>query len=185
MDTISKKLNKGKWIKWLRLLHRDLGYFFVGISLVYAISGILLTHRGNNDPAYSIKAFNDNFPAHLSPQQIKTQWDSENKEVKLNKTLHEGGNIRLFLKGGQGSYNPQTGEVYYEVYKKRPLVEFINKLHYNQKTGWKYFADFFAISLIFFAVSGLFLVQGKNGFRRRGIWIMLAGMAVLLIFYLT
>ena len=30
--------------KWNRIIHRDLGYIAVGLSLVYAISGVVVNH---------------------------------------------------------------------------------------------------------------------------------------------
>jgi hypothetical protein len=38
--------------------------------------------------------------------------------------------------------------------------------------------DFFAVSLVFFAVSGLFMVKGKNGLAGRGKWLLLAGILI-------
>ena len=35
--------------------------------------------------------------------------------------------------------------------------------------GWNLMGDFFAVSLVFFAVSGLFMVKGKNGLDRKSV----------------
>lgn len=43
-------------------------------------------------------------------------------------------------------------------------------------------ADFFAISLIFFAVSGLFIVSKKNGIAGRGKWFVIAGICIPIIY---
>jgi len=40
--------------KLLRILHRDLGYFIVGMTVVYALSGIFLNHRHDFNPDYKI-----------------------------------------------------------------------------------------------------------------------------------
>ena len=32
--------------QWMRSLHRDLGYFTIGLTLIYALSGIVLSARG-------------------------------------------------------------------------------------------------------------------------------------------
>ncbi len=176
------KLNKKRLIKWLRIAHRDLGYFFVGISLVYALSGIILNHRKGN-PSYSTKSYTTTFPQNLTSNEFKAYWEKEKSDIQIKKVVPNNDLIKFYLKGGKGKYEAKTGSVHFEVYKKRPFVAFINKLHFNRKKGWVIFADFFAISLIFFALSGLFLVQGKNGFRRRGVWIMLIGMGVVIAFY--
>ena len=36
--------------KWSRLIHRDLSFFFAGMVLIYAISGIVMNHRDTINP---------------------------------------------------------------------------------------------------------------------------------------
>jgi hypothetical protein len=43
-------------------------------------------------------------------------------------------------------------------------------------------ADVFSFLLIFLALSGLVMVRGKRGFMKRGIWFMLLGFVLILIF---
>ena len=41
---------------WNRLIHRDLGYFFVGLIITFAISGIAMNHRENFESReYTVK----------------------------------------------------------------------------------------------------------------------------------
>ncbi|MDO8927577.1 MAG: hypothetical protein Q7W54_01150, partial [Bacteroidota bacterium] len=40
--------------KTLRSLHRDIGYFVVGITFVYTVSGIALNHRTDWNPHYTM-----------------------------------------------------------------------------------------------------------------------------------
>jgi hypothetical protein len=58
----------------------------------------------------------------------------------------------------------------------------MSQLHENQVKGWSYVADIYAGILIFLALSGLFMVPGKNGFMRRGIWWFVAGIILVLVF---
>ena len=45
-------------------------------------------------------------------------------------------------------------------------------------------ADIFAVTLIFFAISGLFMIKGKKGIAGRGKWYLLIGLLIpLSIFY--
>ncbi|MCA1744435.1 MAG: PepSY-associated TM helix domain-containing protein [Bacteroidales bacterium] len=62
------------------------------------------------------------------------------------------------------------------------MVKFMSQLHENQVKGWSYVADIYAGILIFLALSGLFMVPGKNGFMRRGIWWFVAGIVLVLVF---
>jgi uncharacterized membrane protein YhdT len=50
--------------------------------------------------------------------------------------------------------------------------------------GWSPVADFFAVSLLFLAFSGLFLVKGKKGLAGSGKWFLLAGLLVPLLYVL-
>ena len=40
--------------KWSRIIHRDVSYLFAGMILIYALSGILMNHRGDLNPHYSV-----------------------------------------------------------------------------------------------------------------------------------
>ncbi len=31
--------------RWMRILHRDIGFFVIGLTIIYCISGIVLTYR--------------------------------------------------------------------------------------------------------------------------------------------
>ena len=50
--------------KWSRILHRDIGFFFIGTTLIYAISGIALNHMADWNPNYSVEV--DNFTTSLN-----------------------------------------------------------------------------------------------------------------------
>ena len=52
--------------KWSRILHRDIGYFFIGTTLIYAISGIALNHMSDWNPNYSVTLKNFNTEYNLS-----------------------------------------------------------------------------------------------------------------------
>lgn len=175
--------NKKKIRKWLRILHRDLGYFAVGISLVYAVSGIILNHKKQGvDPAFKSFADSRVVSKNLTITEFEAFWNDEIDELDLNRIIQAKDYYRLYLDGGMGDYTPETGELNYEVYKKREIVFFINKLHLNQKSHWLGVADFSAIVLIFLALSGLFMVAGKNGFNKRGVWFMIAGFILIIVY---
>ena len=47
-----------RWRAWLRAIHRDVGYLAVGFTIIYAVSGIAINHRGdsfNPDQSTSIE----------------------------------------------------------------------------------------------------------------------------------
>ena len=50
-----KSQNKGTaFHKWSRIIHRDLSFFFAGMILIYAISGIVMNHRDSINPHYTV-----------------------------------------------------------------------------------------------------------------------------------
>ncbi len=181
-NTTPKKRNSIK--KWLRIIHRDLGFLMVGICLIYGLSGIILNHMNDGDPAYKTVEETLTFEKNLSSESLTQVWNQK-KELPPLKLIREGKlSHQVLLDGGVGVYNIETGELSYEFHTKRPFVFWINKLHYNKIGGWTIMADIFAISLIFFAVSGLFIVSRKHGIMGRGKWFLFAGLLIPVLYIL-
>lgn len=177
-----KKRNSLK--KWLRILHRDLGFLMVGISLVYGLSGILLNHMNEGDPAYKTVEETLTFERNLSTATLTEAWNARG-DLPVLKLVREGNlSHQVLLDGGVGIYHIETGELSYEHHTKRPFVFWINKLHYNKIGGWTLMADLFAVSLIFFALSGLFIVSKKQGVMGRGKWLLIAGLLIPILYIL-
>lgn len=171
--------------KWLRFIHRDLGYFFVGITIIYSVSGIILNHKKNGeDPAYRTEYKTMQLASSLSPDKLTSYWKENITEYSLNRIIPEDDSYNIYIKGGLGSYNPVNGELSFEVYEKKNWVYFINKLHYNSKKGWTLMADIFAIVMIVFAISGIFMVPGKKGVTGRGKWLIAIGIIIPFLFFL-
>lgn len=180
-----KLWSKKFWRKWLRLIHRDLGYFFVGITIIYAVSGIILNHKKNGeDPAYRTVKQNYKLEANLSPNQLKTYWENNFLNYHLNRIIPNSENYDVYLKGGLGKYHPMSGELEFELYERKQWVYFMNKLHYNSKKGWTLMADIFAVAMLLFALSGMFMVPGKKGITGRGKWLIAIGIILPFLFFL-
>lgn len=176
---------RNKAVKWLRIIHRDLGYLMVGVCMVYGLSGMLLNHMDGKDPAYKTTTATLHLPTGLDREGLAAAWSAEGSLPPLKTTAPvDDEHIRLMLRGGIGVYSSATGTLDYELHSKRPLVYWINKLHYNKVGGWSFMADFFAGSLLFFAISGLFLVRGKKGIAGRGKWYLLLGLIIPLCYVL-
>jgi len=182
------------WRKWNNILHRDIGYISVGLIIIYSISGIAVNHISDWNPNYiinkqtfKIKPVSDST---LSSDQIVKKVLSE---LKINDSVKsffrsEKKSIEIFLEGKTISANLTIGKVNIETVKNRTIIKETNFLHLNHpKKIWTYVADAFAITLIFLAISGLFVLKGKKGFEGRGKWLMLIGFLIpilFLIFYL-
>jgi hypothetical protein len=176
--------------KLLRILHRDLGYFIVGMTIVYALSGIFLNHRHDFNPDYKI-FINDfkvevNGKTHYSDQEVKAIVANVDEDLIYKKHyLNNEGFIKVFIANGEMVFHPETGEGRMQYLQKRPIIFGMNKLHKASiGTVWKWVSDAMAVILLFVAISGLFLLKGKRGLRRWGWWLTIAGFVVPLVFAL-
>lgn len=172
-----------------RITHRDLGYLFFAMSVIYGLSGISLNH---------IKDWNPNY---IVDNRIVTSELMENnkidKEAVLNflETIDEKDNykkyyypsshtLKIFIKNGSVIVNTQSGEAQIEKLTRRPIFYEFNWLHYNHAKKWyTWFADIYAIALILLAITGLFMLKGKNGITGRGAWLTAIGIVLPIIFY--
>lgn len=154
----------------------------VGLSLVYGLSGILLNHIKNNNFEYKIDKRTETIAPNLTTQELQAIWLSDSHKPKLNSVGESKEKYRLLIDGGIGYYEIQTGALYYETSKKRPFAYWINLLHYNRVKGWTPLGDFFATSLILLALSGLFMIKGKNGIAGRGKWFLIFGLMLPILY---
>lgn len=172
-----------KFARILRVVHRDLGFFVVGITLIYAISGIILNHLTSSDPAFRTESKTIRFQPNLMETELTAAWHADKKLPTLKRIMRiDDDRSRLFLDGGIGVYNSADGSLSYETHQKRVLVYWINRLHYNKVKGWSPVADFYAGSLILLAITGLFIVKGKKGLTGSGKWYLLIGLLIPILF---
>ena len=180
--------------KWNQAIHRDLGYLFAGMTVIYAISGIALNHVKEWDPNYSITREEIQVQAGISPDdftkddalELLAQFDEEDNYKKHY--FPDEATLKIFLDGGSVIVDRESGAGVLEHARRRPVFFESNYLHYNTPRGlWTWFADIFAGALILIAISGLFILKGKKGITGRGAWLTGIGIlipAIFLILYL-
>ncbi len=174
--------------KFNRAMHRDLGYFFVAMIIIYAVSGIAINHLDDWDPSYVINKWEVELPQavdknNFDKEQAKAllkQWDIDERYRKYY--FPNENTLKIFFKGGNVLVDLQSGKGRAETLKRRPFLHTVNWLHYNPNTYWKWFSDIFAIALIILAISGLFILRGKNGLKWRGTILMGIGILLPLVF---
>ncbi len=175
----------------LRVLHRDFGYFIVGMTIVYSLSGIFLNHRHDFNPDYKIYSYEFETDlknkSNLTEKEVKSILESfEQKIIYKKHYLNNAGIVKVFIENGEVAINPQSGLGSMHYLQKRPVIFGMNKLHKATiGTIWKWGSDVMAVILLFVAVSGLFILKGKRGFNRWGWWLTLAGFLIPLGFALT
>jgi hypothetical protein len=178
-----------RWRKIVRVLHRDLGYFFVGMTVIYALSGILLNH---------IKDWNSSYAVSLEP--ITLDWPAGNdvterdarallKEIGEEETFKSyyfpsENLLKIFFQQGSLVMNTQTGEGKVERLERRPVLYEVNFLHYNPGTAWTVYSDVFCVALLIIGITGLFILRGKHGIKGRGAWLGGLGVVVPIVFLL-
>lgn len=176
--------------KWSRFIHRDLSFFFSGMILIYAISGIVMNHRNTINPNYSVEVRKYPLTETLPPQAELKKADV----LKLLEPLGEAKNytkhyfpqadrMKVFLKGGSNlMVDLSTRQAVYEKLTRRPLLSALTKLHYNPGRWWTHFADLFAVGLIIITVTGMIMLKGRKGLWGRGGIELAAGILIPLLF---
>lgn len=181
-----------RWRRRLITLHRDIGYIAVGLTVVYAVSGIAVNHAHHWNYSFNIEHRSQRVgsPAELlgvsaprqAPGVLARQRPDELIQALVKVTNRERpphnafwrGPDRLSLFYGKGArdvvdYIPSTGVVEHWVREPRPFFRQVNFLHLNESPAvWTWVGDIYAVALLFLSLSGIFLVKGRYGLRGRG-----------------
>lgn len=176
--------------KWFRIIHRDLSFLFTGVIIVYAVSGIALNHKRTFNADYKITRSELQLQSHF-PQTQKVSKEQAleflkpiNEEDAYMKHYYSGEQqLKIFLKGGSSLViDMNNGKAVYESVKKRPILSWFSRLHYNPARWWTWFSDIFAVSLLIIALTGLLMNKGKNGIMGRGGIELIIGILIPMIF---
>ncbi len=172
-----------------RNTHRDLGYLFFAMSVIYGLSGIALNHINDWNPNYIVenKTVSSNLTNEAEKAEIIQFLETIGEKGSYKKHYYpSAGRLKIFIKNGSVIVNTQTGKAHIEKLRRRPIFYEFNRLHYNGfKRLFTWFADIYAISLILLAFTGLFILKGKNGITGRGAWLTAIGILIPLILYLV
>ncbi len=180
--------------RWNNILHRDIGYLCVGMTLVYAISGIVLNHFKAGDfqhPDYSQSTtdLRVSLPkdGRVDQAYVMSVVDQVKEKEHYKSYVTGDGYVQIFLSGGFVYIDLKTGEAQMEKKTTRYIIREMNMLHYNSlKRFYTWFSDLYAAGLIFLAITGLFVLRGRNGILGRGAWLTAIGIlipAIFLLFY--
>lgn len=161
---------------YMRVLHRDIGFLVVGLTVVYALSGIVLVYR-NTDFMKSVTHVEMTVAPHLLPEDLGRQLHLRHLDV----TSVVGDEIRF--KDGrnvpQGTYNAATGALSYDAMQLPAVLQAFNRLHMiNSSKGAHVIAVFYGAMLLFLGISGLAMFKPKSSQFRRGL--LLSGLGIVL-----
>jgi len=178
-----------KWRKWNNILHRDIGYLIVGLTIVYGISGIAVNHVQDWNPNYKIeKEFLTIEP--LAATEREPMVDEARKKLNLvdqpkDSFRPDEETLQLFFENRTYWVDIPTGNVMIETTQERRVLFEMNQLHLNSPKGiWTYIADLYAFTLVFVAVTGLFVLKGKTGITGRGAWLTSIGVLLPVAYWI-
>jgi len=175
--------------RFIRLLHRDIGYIAFGLTIIYSISGIAVNHVNDWNPNYSITR-----DTLIISSELDTTQSSELLAKKLTSLFSIKDSVKNFFRSSPSSIdiffnkktlsaNLKTNIALLEKVKSRSIIRETNFLHLNNpKKVWTWVADIFALSLIILGGTGLFMIKGKKGIKGRGKWLTLLGILIPVVF---
>lgn len=178
---------KFNWRKWNRVIHRDFGYLFFGMTIIYCLSGIAINHMKDWNPNYVIvtQEIQLDIPENIDKTFIKNFLSEEEIDNPyLNHYFPSETDLKVFLKEGTVYVDLETGEGLVELSKRRMFFKPMNYLHYNPVKYWTWYSDIFSGALILVAISGLFIARGKKGITGRGAWMTVLGILIPIVFLL-
>jgi hypothetical protein len=175
-----------RWQPFLRALHRDLGCIAVGLTFIYALSGLALNHINDWDPNHTLKTVEAQLPdsrptAPDALAKFALEYLGDNR-IPTEVFEHAARNelILTFADGARITVDRQSGRVTGEAQQQRFMLRAMNWLHVQRgKPQWNYIADTYAIVLIVLAITGLFILpRGGRGIFGRGGLMLLAGILI-------
>lgn len=183
------KAKKLAWRPWLRAIHRDAGYVAVGLTFIYALSGLAVNHItdwSDGDPSFKsysrtvaveplagddaaiAETLRARFGIKQAPREVYRVSPDELEILFDKRTLH---------------LDTAKGTVVDEGQEPRFLLRIANWLHLNRgKKAWTYVADAYAAGLLLLATSGIFMIPGKKGVLGRGAVLVLFGILVPVVY---
>jgi len=185
-----KRRRRFRWRPWLRALHRDFGYLAVGLTFVYALSGLAVNHIADWDPNF------ENYEREFTVEQALPTDDDEAAAAIVQRVAEIPGEpepldvYRVSDDLLEVTFDDRTlhvtlseGRVFEEGQEPRLFLRVANWLHLNRgKKAWTWFADSYAVVLLMLATSGMFMIPGRKGLVGRGAILVGLGVAIPLIY---
>jgi hypothetical protein len=171
---------------WLRAIHRDVGYSAVGLTVVYAASGLAVNHVADWDANFVRTTATHELGMPLPADDeaaTKLVVDKLGVRDAPKEVYREGDELELIFEHRTLHVATATGHVVDEAQRPRFFFRAANWLHLNRgKKAWTSFADAYAAALLFLALSGMFMLPGRKGLAGRGAVFVLLGAAIPILY---
>lgn len=181
---------RAPWRPWLRAVHRDIGYVAVGLTVVYAVSGLAVNHLTDftdGDASFVSYATTHELGAPLQGDddaiavELRRRFDIEEAPREVYRASPS--ELEILFERRTLHVDTEAGRVVEEGQKPRFFLRAANWLHLNRgKKAWTYVADAYAAALLVLAGSGLFMIAGKKGLLGRGAVLVGIGIAVPVLY---
>ncbi len=170
-----------------RCLHRDFAYFYVGLIIAFSFSGIVLNHRQDWYP------MNYTYESKEVSLTLPSDEKDITKEYLINATkgfeaTYDGHRIRnrslrvYFKDNGILDMKLTDDKGQLEFKRKVPILGHSMYLHKSTNKFWIWYSDIFGAAMLLIAITGMLIPAGKNGFKKRGWKLAVAGMLFPLLF---
>ena len=162
---------------YMRVLHRDIGFFMAGIVMIYAVSGIVLIFR-DTEFLKSETQVEKKLTPNMEPAKV-----GEALRLRDSKVIKTEGETISFQ---SGTYNMTTGVAVYTVKEIIfPLNKFINFHKALSKDPTHWFKLIFGILFLYLAISSFWMFKPENKNFRRGLYFAGSGVVIVIILLLV
>lgn len=176
--------------KKARNLHATLGFFYLGLIVSFALSGIIMNHREHWHPekyTISTRSFSVPYPVDKSVvtdefvDKLLKQQGIDDRVKRHNVRKDE---LRVLCANYDIDLNLKTGKGEITQFERTPFVSQIINLHKSNKSFWIWYSDIFGISLIIIAVTGVLMLPPKASRSRKRAWVLIISGTVIPILFL-
>jgi hypothetical protein len=181
---------RATWRPWLRAIHRDVGYVAVGLTFVYAMSGIAVNHItdwSDGDPSFKTYSRTEQLGERLAgddaaiAEALRRRFSIKEPPREVYRASPD--QLDVLFERRTLHLDTAKGTIVDEGQEPRFLLRAANWLHLNRgKKAWTRVADAYAAGLLLLASSGMFMIAGKKGFLGRGAILVLAGVMIPVLY---
>lgn len=178
-----------QWRTMLRTVHRDAGNLAIGLTLIYALSGIAVNHieKDGWDPNFTSFQHTHDLGGPLAgddqavADRVLERLNIRDKPKEIYRPVPA--ELEISFKQRTLHVNTETGKVLDEGQNPRFFLRIANWLHLNRgKKAWTYVADGYAVALLLLAFSGMFMLPGRKGLIGRGGIFVVLGIAIPVVY---
>lgn len=172
-----------------RSLHRDFGYFYSGLIISFALSGIVMNHRSHWHPekiSLEVKPIEVQLP---KPQEIDKTYvnlllkDTFGLDDPILRHFVRRNTLRISCKNHDITIDMNTGKGEIIKFINTPIISQSIKLHRSNSKFWIYYSDVFGGSLILLAITGMLInKRGRFTFSKYGWKVALMGLLFPILF---